>query len=198
MCMKWTGWLLPHHIFAIDLRLLNDFWSFFSLCWHSNTFISYIHIYIYQITFDKLFAINPHHRNGWSGIKFPTFNQCLLVEIFVLRAKVCLPSPLFFHFISLQRNIISFGNSHHSLLFLHNQLLAFFYISYSCWCRSYFNTVDVISEIFYSSGASTTYKLAQESINEMLRQIDGVSKLLIFHWFDLRFFFNSIFLVPHF
>lgn len=44
-----------------------------------------------------LFAINPHHRNGRSSIKFTTFNQCLLVEIFVLQAKL-LPSnfsPLF-------------------------------------------------------------------------------------------------------
>lgn len=71
-----------------------------------HLFHTYIYVYIYQITFDKLFAINPHHRNGWSGIKFPTFNQCLLVEIFVLRAKVCLPFPLFF--ILFHSNGISF------------------------------------------------------------------------------------------
>lgn len=29
------------------------------------------------------------HHNGWSSIKFTTFNQCLLIEIFVLEAKVC-------------------------------------------------------------------------------------------------------------
>lgn len=44
MRMKWTDWLLPHHIFAIDLRSLNDFCVVvFFVLW----LVSYVHQSMY-------------------------------------------------------------------------------------------------------------------------------------------------------
>lgn len=121
-------------------------------------------------------------------------------------------SPFHFHFIAISNGIfvrLSIHSSNaistwHAVKRYEQRTRGAIFLSgsHSYRCRSYFNTVDVISEIFYSSGASNRWlRNWHEKVSTTSLQSFAFSPFLIvkltaspnFNWFsiysfDLRFY----------